>query len=60
RVCETTANEMHVPFINITPATRNAADDTSLLAADLLHYSGKAHLEWAEQVADTIRQLAHK
>lgn len=60
QVCETAAGEMHVHFINITPATRNAIDDTSLLAADLLHYSGKAHLEWAEEVADIIRPLVHK
>ena len=36
-----------VAYINITPLTREAANDASLLAFDGLHYSGKAHQKWA-------------
>lgn len=50
-VCRNTAKEMGTHFINITPLTREAPHDPELLAKDELHYSGKAHRQWAEQVA---------
>lgn len=37
-------------YIDITPGTRQATIDESLLAADKLHYSGKEHARWAEMV----------
>lgn len=41
----------HIHYIDITPWTREAANDLSLLAADNLHPSGKEYRRWAEQVA---------
>jgi lysophospholipase L1-like esterase len=45
-----------VTYIDITPLTREAAADLSLLAEDQLHYSAKAHQQWAERLAEAIRQ----
>ena len=40
-----------VHYIDITPWTRDAATDNSLLAADGLHPSGKEYRRWAERIA---------
>jgi lysophospholipase L1-like esterase len=54
------AEKYNVNYINITPGTRLAADDTSLLAGDQLHYSGKEHRIWAKKLADAIPPLLLK
>ncbi len=41
-------------YIDITPGTREAATDNSLLAGDGLHPSGKEYKRWAEKVAAII------
>ena len=41
----------NVHYIDITPWTREAATDNSLLAADGLHPSGKEYRRWAEKIA---------
>jgi lysophospholipase L1-like esterase len=46
-------------YIDITPGTREAADDTSLLAGDGLHYSSKEYALWAQRVADVIKTMLH-
>lgn len=43
-----------VRYINITPDTREASSDSSLLAEDKLHPSGKEYLRWAQRVAEII------
>jgi lysophospholipase L1-like esterase len=43
-----------VNYIDITPNTRKAAEDLSLLATDGLHPSGKEYAIWAEMVAAVI------
>ena len=45
------AQENNVHYIDITPWTREAATDNSLLASDGLHPSGKEYARWAERVA---------
>jgi len=45
------AESYHIYYIDITPWTREAAADHSLLAADGLHPSGKEYKRWAVQVA---------
>ncbi len=42
-------------YIDITPDTRQAADDLSLLAADELHPSGKAYARWAAEAAAWVK-----
>ena len=44
-----------VNYIDVTPWTREATNDTSLLAADGLHYSGKEYALWAEKLAGIIK-----
>lgn len=45
------ALQYNIHYIDITPWTREAATDNSLLAADGLHPSGKEYKRWAERVA---------
>jgi lysophospholipase L1-like esterase len=45
------AEKYQVQYFDITPSTRKAVDDLSLLAPDGLHPSGKNYLQWAEMVA---------
>ena len=46
----------NISYIDITPLTREAAADASLLANDHLHYSGKEHQLWAMLLAPVIKQ----
>jgi lysophospholipase L1-like esterase len=48
------AEKYKVNYIDITSLTREAAGDSSLLAGDGLHPSGKEYRRWAMQVADRI------
>jgi lysophospholipase L1-like esterase len=43
-----------VVYTDITGLSQQAANDLSLLAADRLHYSAKAHKQWAERLASVI------
>lgn len=52
KICE----EMGVLFIDITPISREAENDSSLIAPDGLHPSGKMYKQWvAKIVPDVIR-----
>jgi lysophospholipase L1-like esterase len=44
-----------VHYIDITPWTREAATDPTLLAADGLHPSGKEYRRWAERVSNFFK-----
>ena len=50
------ALQYNVHYIDITPWTREAATDASLLATDGLHPSGKEYKRWAERVAFFFKQ----
>lgn len=51
-------SEMYnVHYINITPWTREAANDPSLIAADGLHPSAKEYKRWSEKLADKIKAI---
>ncbi|GAA4332988.1 SGNH/GDSL hydrolase family protein [Flaviaesturariibacter amylovorans] len=43
-----------VSYTDITPLSRNAATDPGLLASDGLHYSARAHAQWAALLAPKI------
>ena len=43
-----------VNYTNITPASRNAATDISLVAGDGLHPSGKMYGQWAEALSTKV------
>lgn len=44
------AEQYHVQYIDITPWTREASADNSLLASDGLHPSAKEYKRWAERI----------
>jgi hypothetical protein len=44
-------------YIDITPGTREAAHDNSLLASDGLHPSGKEYSRWAAAFANLVVQV---
>ena len=51
------AEKYSVNYIDITPGTREAASDSSLLAADQLHPSGKEYARWALKLAEGIQKI---
>lgn len=46
-----------IHYINITPWTREAATDLSLLTTDGLHPSGKEYGRWAMEIAAWIKKM---
>lgn len=44
-----------ISYIDITPSTRMAANDPSLIAGDGLHPSGKEYLKWAQLLAPQVK-----
>ncbi len=53
---EQISKKYKVHYINITPSTREAAHDHSLLTGDGLHPSGKEYAKWAKEVAQLIQE----
>lgn len=51
------AEHNKVKYIDITPHTRMAKNDDSLITSDGLHPSGSAYAQWAAMLADTIRSI---
>lgn len=51
------AEKYNVHYIDITPGSRLAANDTTLLAGDQLHYSGKEHRHWATKLAEAVQKI---
>jgi lysophospholipase L1-like esterase len=49
-VCHEEAGALGVTFVDITPISRKAAGDASLIAGDGLHPSGKMYKQWAEEI----------
>ena len=49
------AEKYKVHYIDITPGTREAANDKELVAVDGLHPSGKEYAKWAKEVAAIIK-----
>lgn len=49
-----------VNYIDITPGTRAAATDLTLLALDSLHPSAKEYAKWSEKIYLVIRQHLHE
>jgi lysophospholipase L1-like esterase len=47
--------QYNVKYLDITPSTREAENDPSLIASDGLHPSGKEYRKWAERLAPMIK-----
>lgn len=48
------SEKKNIAFIDITPISRQALDDSSLIAHDDLHPSGKMYKLWAEKIANEL------
>lgn len=59
-VNEKICKEFHVKRFNITPISRNAKTDPSLLAYDQLHPSGKMYAQWVDLLYETITKERYK
>ncbi|GAB2795513.1 SGNH/GDSL hydrolase family protein [Rhabdobacter roseus] len=47
-------------FIDITPLSRTALNNPSLIASDNLHFSGKMYKLWAEEAFLTVKRMVTK
>ncbi|HEX8334533.1 MAG TPA: SGNH/GDSL hydrolase family protein [Segetibacter sp.] len=47
----------NIKYLDITPSTREAENDPSLIADDGLHPSGKEYKKWAERLAPMIKEV---
>jgi hypothetical protein len=59
-VCREEAARAGAGFVDITPGSRKAADDVSLVADDGLHPSGKMYSQWVEHVLPIARNALAK
>lgn len=51
------ALQMNAQFIDITPISRTAAQDNTLLAEDGLHPSGKMYAAWVSKMMGTVLEI---
>jgi lysophospholipase L1-like esterase len=51
------AEEYKVGYIDVTPTTREAATDRSLIASDGLHPSAKEYAKWSQSLSLLIKSL---
>lgn len=51
------SEQYKVHYIDITPWTREAANDPGLIASDGLHPSGKEYKRWSGKLADKIKAI---
>lgn len=56
RSCEA----LGVRFFDITPISRQAPNDASLVASDALHPSGEMYARWVAQILPSYKFLAHE
>lgn len=47
-----------IEFINITPLTIEVVENPELLAKDSLHYSGKMHKRWVDEVIKNTKNMS--
>lgn len=52
--------KVNVTYIDITPLSRTALGDASLVASDNLHFSGKMYRLWAEKALPVVEAMLKK
>ena len=57
KICKEETLAMGISYTDITPASRNAASDLSLVASDGLHPSGKMYKDWALNIAPAVLKV---
>jgi len=55
--CKSICEELEIPFYDITPISKKAVNDSSLLAKDALHPSGKMYALWVVEILDDVEEL---
>lgn len=55
-IIKAVAIQYKVQYIDITPGSRNAKEDPSLIAEDGLHPSAKEYKKWAQKLVEIIEQ----
>lgn len=50
-------SEYNIPFVNVTPISELAVEDSSLLASDNLHPSAKMYAMWVEKMLPKLTQI---
>ncbi len=54
------AERYNVGYLDITPATREAANDRGLIASDGLHPSAKEYIKWSERLSLLIKSVINQ
>ncbi len=54
---KTVTSQYNITYVDITPSTRQALTDPTLVAGDGLHPSGKEYKKWAEMLAPLIKKV---
>lgn len=49
--------EYNIPFVNVTPISELAADDSTLIAPDDLHPSARMYALWVKEILPTVTQI---
>jgi lysophospholipase L1-like esterase len=60
QVAQEECKKLGVAYVDITPLSRKAKGDASLIANDKLHFSGKMYRQWAETALPTVQQMLGK
>jgi acyl-CoA thioesterase-1 len=55
-VAKEECEKLSVSFVNITPTSRLALNDLTMVANDQLHYSGKMHQLWVNEALPLVKQ----
>jgi acyl-CoA thioesterase-1 len=53
-------DEQNIPFIDITPISRQLGDSPGALAADNLHPSGSQYAQWVEEALPAVLEILNK
>ena len=59
-ICKLLSIKNSCQFIDLTKHTNLVETDSSLLAADGLHYSEKSYAYWAKELANNIQESIHQ
>lgn len=55
-VAKEECEKLNISFVNITPTSRLALNDATMVASDGLHFSGKMHQLWVNEAFTIVKQ----
>jgi lysophospholipase L1-like esterase len=59
-IADSISSEMNIPFVNITPVSEKAKEDSTYIASDQLHPSGKQYKEWVDLILPEVKIVLKK